>query len=98
MTDIEQAIMILLEPYEFVNIKPPKSSGRWFLNGYKSLYIIEDHVALCRWTDARWEELVFDLCDPNSLTLIEDWAKKSQPPRTNRILRPKRVLTSHCIL
>jgi len=80
MTDIEQVIIEMLEPYGFKTNYPvqrntPSYSQISIYN--KTIYILEDQIKLWQWNHEqnKWLETTVDLCDPNSLQIIENWAK-----------------------
>jgi len=83
MTEIQQAILELLKPHGY-KTKYPNSDrittiisqiGTGIYN--KTIYIQENQVRLWQWNHKQnnWLETTIDLCHPNSLQIIEDWAK-----------------------
>jgi len=89
MTDIEQVIIEILTPHGFIKEPQiPPDAIQFYLNTNKILSIQEDKITLYNiaTTDMRHNlcalmmaaidsEITIDLCDPNSLRIIEDWAK-----------------------
>jgi len=82
MTDIEQALTELLKPHGFTEACPT-----WFMgikthhsqhihpDKNKIIFITENKVTLHHWNTNAKDDIITDLCDPNSLQIIEDWAK-----------------------
>jgi len=70
MTDIEKVLEELLKPHGF------KKDRLHIVNNHRnrSIHIIREQVKLCQW-GIDWKSTTIDLCDPNSLQIIEDWAK-----------------------
>jgi len=79
MTEIQQIILELLAPHGF-KTKYPFSDNDHIIGTYnKTIYIQENQtqITLWQWSQKQnnWLETLVDLCDPNSLQIIEDWAK-----------------------
>jgi len=86
MTDIEQVILKILKPHGFKTIKdrPQIIEGVSFSNINQHVHNnnkivnitgtqIKLHQRNSTWDT--WTTISADLCDPNSLQIIEDWAK-----------------------
>jgi len=59
----------------FSNISFNRNDNSLISNGDKIIEITETQVKLLCWGQTDWDIILTDLCDPNSLKIIEDWAK-----------------------
>jgi len=74
----------ILKPYKFTkqNIKQSSNNkiiliGRstFAFNTSKIVEIVGTQVKLSHWNRIQWDITITNLYDPNSINLIEDWAK-----------------------
>jgi len=88
MTDIEKVLQELLESHGFTT----NTHSYYYHNNHlcKLVHITNSQVELKQWdtqlqpgfvarSKQNWYEIIIDLCDPNSIQIIEDWAKEKGP-------------------
>jgi len=80
LTNVEQALADLLKPYGFkiTNNRYGTEIDTIFSNNTSAtIYITGTRIILRQWGRGQynWDDIFTDLCDPNSLKIIEDWAK-----------------------
>jgi len=82
MTEIEQILLEILEPHGFTAHRAYNSHNHYYYHDkQKTLRLIGTQVKLVQWDDGPSRQTFpasvtfVDLCDPNSLQIIEDWAK-----------------------
>jgi len=84
MTEIERVLEELFKPHGFTEVCPTwymgiKTHHSQYIhpNKNKIIFITENKVTLRQWDHEHnwWSDIFIELCDPNSLQIIEDWAK-----------------------
>jgi len=98
MTDIEQVLEELLALYGF---QVKNRSNTIILTNYpnrpsrtnKLIKITGTQIKLRQWNEKEieWNTTIVDLCDPNSINIIENWAK----PTHNRLHKPPHPATNN---
>jgi len=75
---VEQVLEELLKPYKFqISQTTNNDNNNYYYNDKydKIIEITGIQISLHQWKEIEWNTTTVDLCDPNSLQIIEDWAK-----------------------